>query len=138
MIPKKLKSCLVINNLYIKVDDDKQIDKTNSLLEKYIESKGISSDYYSISSQDSMINTMDNINNTLSLLLGGIASISLVVAGIGVMNVMLVSVTERTGIRAFAWTTTSSYPSLSSYEDDNGWFSGNYWSIGYGPISCLT
>ncbi len=102
MSAKNLGSDTSINNLYIKVDDDKQIDKTNSLLEKYIESKGISSDYYSISSQDSMINTMDNINNTLSLLLGGIASISLVVAGIGVMNVMLVSVTERTkeiGIR---------------------------------------
>lgn len=55
-----------------------------------------------MSSQDSMLNTMDNINNTMSLLLGGIASISLVVGGIGVMNVMLVSVTERTkeiGIR---------------------------------------
>ncbi len=45
---------------------------------------------------------MSNITNTLSLLLGGIASISLIVGGIGVMNVMLVSVSERTqeiGIR---------------------------------------
>jgi len=92
-----------ISNLYIKVSDDKIIDNTTSLIEKYIESTlGISTDYFSVSSQDSMLDTMDDINNTMSLLLGGIAGISLIVGGIGVMNVMLVSVTERTreiGIR---------------------------------------
>ncbi|MCD8096341.1 MAG: FtsX-like permease family protein [Ruminococcus sp.] len=45
---------------------------------------------------------MEDVNSTLSLLLGGIAAISLIVGGIGIMNIMLVSVTERTreiGIR---------------------------------------
>lgn len=92
-----------INSLYIKIIDENMVDNATSLIEKYIENTlGITTDYFSVSSQDSMLETMDDINNTLSLLLGGIASISLFVAGIGVMNVMLVSVTERTkeiGIR---------------------------------------
>ena len=43
-----------------------------------------------------MLRTGNEIDGTMTLLLAGIAGISLVVAGIGVMNVMLVSVTERT------------------------------------------
>jgi putative ABC transport system permease protein len=51
---------------------------------------------FSTSNQSSLISTLDSVVGTLSLLLGGIASISLVVGGIGIMNIMLVSVRERT------------------------------------------
>ena len=48
-----------------------------------------------IQSQDDLIDAATEVSNTLSILLGSIAGISLVVGGIGVMNIMLVSVTER-------------------------------------------
>lgn len=100
---KYLGSDTSINNVYIKVENEDLIEKTSTMIEEYVEETlGITTDYFSVSSQDSMLDTMENVNNSLSMLLGGIASISLIVGGIGVMNVMLVSVTERTkeiGIR---------------------------------------
>lgn len=60
------------------------------------------SDSYSVSNQQDIMNTMSSVNNTMTMMLGGIASISLLVGGIGIMNIMLVSVSERTreiGIR---------------------------------------
>lgn len=60
------------------------------------------SDYYTVTSMLSMIDTMTDIMNKMSMVLVAIAAISLLVGGIGIMNIMLVSVTERTreiGIR---------------------------------------
>ena len=62
-----------------------------------------------IQSQDDLISAATEVSNTLSILLGSIAGISLVVGGIGVMNIMLVSVTERVreiGIRRAVGATT--------------------------------
>jgi putative ABC transport system permease protein len=50
---------------------------------------------FSITTQSSLDSTFTSVDKTLTLLLAGIAAISLVVGGIGVMNIMLVSVTER-------------------------------------------
>jgi len=57
---------------------------------------------YRILDQSEMLETVNETSKTLSMMLGGIAAISLLVGGIGIMNIMLVSVTERTreiGIR---------------------------------------
>lgn len=59
-------------------------------------------DAFNVSSQDVLEEAMSSITSVLTILLGGIAAISLVVGGIGIMNIMMVTVTERTreiGIR---------------------------------------
>ena len=59
-------------------------------------------DAFAISSRSILEETMSSITTVLTVLLGGIAAISLIVGGIGIMNIMLVTVTERTreiGIR---------------------------------------
>jgi putative ABC transport system permease protein len=50
---------------------------------------------FTITSQEALLETANSTNKTLTVLLGGVAAISLLVGGIGVMNIMLVSVTER-------------------------------------------
>ena len=57
---------------------------------------------FRVTNQEDYLNTVEKVTQTFKLLLGGIAAISLLVGGIGIMNIMLVSVTERTkeiGIR---------------------------------------
>ena len=59
-------------------------------------------DAFEVVSQDALEETMTSVNSILTILLGGIAAISLIVGGIGIMNIMPVTVTERTreiGIR---------------------------------------
>lgn len=52
---------------------------------------------FTITSQDSLVEAATSVDKTMTLLLGAVAAISLLVGGIGVMNIMLVSVTERIG-----------------------------------------
>ena len=53
-------------------------------------------DCYNVFSMDSLLDTMDSMMSMMTYMLTGIASIALLVGGIGIMNMMLVSVTERT------------------------------------------
>ena len=72
-----------------------------ALLEQRHGTSGTNDDF-NISDQAQLLDTFSSVTGLLTLLLGGIASISLVVGGIGIMNIMLVSVRERTreiGIR---------------------------------------
>ena len=74
---------------------------TNILRERHNITNGKADDFRLLSQQD-MLDSFKQITRTLQIFLGAIAGISLVVGGIGIMNIMLVSVTERTreiGIR---------------------------------------
>jgi macrolide transport system ATP-binding/permease protein len=90
-----------LRNVTVAVDDVSHIDETQSAVEKLLlERHGVVD--FQIRNMASIIETTVETQNTMTILLGSIAAISLLVGGIGVMNIMLVSVTERTreiGIR---------------------------------------
>ena len=84
---------------------DQMTDVTNAItaeLRTRHELAAADADDFSITNQAQLLSTVGNVTAILTALLAGIASISLVVGGIGIMNIMLVSVRERTreiGIR---------------------------------------
>lgn len=65
-------------------------------LTKEVLNRRLKTDEFTVLDQKEILSTISGILNTLTVALGGIAAISLVVGGIGIMNIMLVSVTERT------------------------------------------
>lgn len=84
-----------INAIYISANSETQINFIQSQVKKVL-LKRLTSDDFTVQSAESGLAIVGNITNILSLALGGIAAISLLVGGIGVANIMLVSVTERT------------------------------------------
>ncbi len=94
-----------LRTIGVSVASADQIDATQAELTVLMEQRhgtSGSNDDFSVTSQAQLLSTFSSITGLLTVLLGGIASISLLVGGIGIMNIMLVSVRERTreiGIR---------------------------------------
>jgi len=92
-----------ISTFYIGAAEGYTLDQAEEVMKKLLlERFNQDDDAFSISSQNMIEEAMGRISNFLNILLGGIAAISLIVGGIGIMNIMLVTVTERTreiGIR---------------------------------------
>ena len=92
-----------ITEFYVSADEDGTVSDAETMItallyERFEEDE----DAYTISTTDVLEEAVSSITSILSVLLGGIAGISLLVGGIGIMNIMLVTVTERTreiGIR---------------------------------------
>ena len=96
----------VVSSIYLTVGDETQSDyvteQITSLLRTRHRLAASAEDDFSIRSMEEIASSLEETSGTLTLLLGAIAAISLLVGGIGVMNIMLVSVLERTreiGIR---------------------------------------
>ncbi|GEM45674.1 ABC transporter permease [Deinococcus cellulosilyticus] len=95
-----------INSIYVQAANEKdlsdlQLDLTDLLDARHRIASEADRDF-SIQNQADVLQSLSTITSTLTLFLGGVAGISLLVGGIGIMNIMLVSVTERTreiGIR---------------------------------------
>ncbi len=71
-------------------------DEITAILRARHKLKADANDDFSILSQSQLVDAASSVTGTLTMFLGGIAGISLLVGGIGIMNIMLVSVTERT------------------------------------------
>jgi putative ABC transport system permease protein len=92
-----------VHQITVKVTDPSKFDQAKEEISALLrERHGVVNDDFTIRSQEDLVSTVNAVSQTLTVLLGSIAGISLIVGGIGIMNIMLVSVTERTreiGIR---------------------------------------
>ncbi len=88
--------------LYISASSPDTVDIAEDVTDNFLIRELGDDDGYSIINQNVIIDVMNDVMSVMTILLSGIAAISLLVGGIGIMNIMLVSVTERTreiGIR---------------------------------------
>ena len=95
-----------VRTISVSAADGTDMDTANALITALLRERhelaATDEDDFDVFDQTQLLEAASSISGTLTLLLGGIASISLVVGGIGIMNIMLVSVRERTreiGIR---------------------------------------
>ena len=85
----------VVNTIDVQVDQPKDVTAVTQEITQQLSSRHGSVDF-TVTSQQDVLSTITQTTNVLTIFLGGIAGISLLVGGIGIMNIMLTTVTERT------------------------------------------
>lgn len=91
-----------IRTVYVQADSPSTVNDVAAALKEWMLKRFRDEDSFRVFNQAEMLETVNEVTDSPTLMLGGIAGISLLVGGIGIMNIMLVSVTERTreiGIR---------------------------------------
>ena len=92
-----------VTSFYVSAGENSTVDEAKERLTEILKERfDQDEDAFTVSSQNALESAMSSVTSILAVLLGGIAAISLIVGGIGIMNIMLVTVTERTreiGIR---------------------------------------
>jgi putative ABC transport system permease protein len=91
-----------VQQIVVKVTEGGKVDDTKEDIRALLLERHNYEEDFTVQTQNDLTATARDVSRTLTILLGAIAGISLVVGGIGIMNIMLVSVTERTreiGIR---------------------------------------
>ena len=88
-----------VDVIYVQAVDSDSVPIVNEEIAQILRNRHrteVGADDFTIFSQEDFLSVAGTITNVLTIFLGGIAAISLLVGGIGIMNIMLVSVTERT------------------------------------------
>lgn len=101
-VAQRLSRAGSVSTINVRAKDADDVEDLKETIENTLYAIYENEDYYRVTSQQAMLETLSSVTDTLSIVLAGIAAISLVVGGIGIMNIMIVSVTERTreiGIR---------------------------------------
>ena len=91
-----------VGQIVVKVTEGNKVDETKEDIRAFLLQRHDYTEDFTVETQEDLTATARQVSRTLTILLGAIAGISLLVGGIGIMNIMLVSVTERTreiGIR---------------------------------------
>jgi putative ABC transport system permease protein len=88
-----------VDVIYVQAVDFQSVTDASDEITQILQTRHqspIGQDDFTVFTQESILNTVQAVTGVLTIFLGGIAAISLLVGGIGIMNIMLVSVTERT------------------------------------------
>ncbi|MGE5588422.1 MAG: ABC transporter permease [Clostridia bacterium] len=93
---KRMFGTKYVRTIYAQANDAQSMDAANDEIVSVLAARLGSTDAFYVRNQADVLSAAQDVTRVFTVLLAGIASVSLLVGGIGVMNIMLVSVTERT------------------------------------------